>query len=402
MTNNDVIDGVGDTMVEIRSASTTPSCRGRLRLSQQVYIVLLIATLLLIILSTSIFGNIVQPSSVSDNHVHIRAIDNLRKTDAPSIGIDMEQPSIHERDTIEYKTYPGFIGEVSVKCGGHEARTCDECPQGNGASWCHGQCEWIDEKCVRSSQLEHLHPDYFRITARYAFQPVMNNNHVFVNVIMVRSPFRNRDDEDVYKFYRDEILFLGISSFESFPLKSPNPYSAKYESEYYLNMFPGFLHMMRDPNVYFPDSTKTILMSQSDFMLDEPQFFRQEHANDAKIYDFVYSGGVSRDQLFYFAQIIMHIITNSILFDQFQDQDVETDCVGWASYNKNFSFVREALEVMCSSEFNVTGVLVANKNKADTMACTIPAACDGKIVQTTFLDQDEFFDYLVKVCCHVF
>jgi len=212
----------------------------------------------------------------------------------------------------------------------------------------------------------------------------MNNNHVFVNVIMVRSPFRNRDDEDVYKFYRDEILFLGISSFESFPLKSPNPYSAKYESEYYLNMFPGFLHMMREPNEYFPASTKTILMSQSDFMLDEPQFFRQEHANDAKIYDFVYSGGVSRDQLFYFAQIIMHIITNSILFDQFQDQDVETDCVGWASYNKNFSFVREALEVMCSSEFNVTGVLVANKNKADTMACTIPAASMERLSRLRF------------------
>jgi hypothetical protein len=239
----------------------------------------------------------VHPSSVSEDHAHIRVIDDLRTTDAPSIGIDMELPPIHERSTIEYKSYPGFIGEASVKCGGHEAPTCDECPQGNGASWCHGQCEWIDEKCVRSSQLEHLHPDYFRITARYAFQPVMNNNHVFVNVIMVRSPFRNRDDEDVYKFYRDEILFLGISSFESFPLKSPNPYSAKYESEYYLNMFPGFLHMMREPNEYFPASTKTILMSQSDFMLDEPQFFRQEHADDEKIYDFVYSGGVSRCQI---------------------------------------------------------------------------------------------------------
>lgn len=60
--------------------------------------------------------------------------------------------------------------------------------------------------------------------------------------------------------------------------------------------------------------------------------------------------------------------------------------------------MREALEVMCSSEFNVTGVLVANKNKAGTMACTIPSACDGKIFQTTFLDQEEFFGYLVKVC----
>mgnify|MGYP000116419455 CR=1 FL=1 len=80
-----------------------------------------------------------------------------------------------------------------------------------------------------------------------------------------------------------------------------------------------------------------------------------------------------------------------------QDQDVERDCVGWASYNKNFSFVREALEVMCSPEFNVTGVLVANKNKANTKACTIPSSCHGKIVQTTFLDQGRFFGYLSKV-----
>jgi len=71
--------------------------------------------------------------------------------------------------------------------------------------------------------------------------------------------------------------------------------------------------------------------------------------------------------------------------------------VGWASFNKNFSFVREALEVMCSPEFNVTGVLVANKNKAGTKACTIPAICHGRIVQTTFLEQKEFFGYLAKV-----
>lgn len=71
--------------------------------------------------------------------------------------------------------------------------------------------------------------------------------------------------------------------------------------------------------------------------------------------------------------------------------------MGWASFNKNFSFVREALEVMCSPEFNVTGVLVANKNKAGTKACTIPAICRGRIVQTTFLGQEEFFGYLTKV-----
>ena len=180
-----------------------------------------------------------------------------------------------------------------MQCGGHEAPTCDQCPQGNGESWCNGQCEWRDEECARSSKLEHLHPDYFRITARYAFQPVKNNNDVFVNVIMVRSPFRSHDDEDVYKFYHDDILFLGISSFESYPLTSPNPYSAKYESKYYLNMFPGFLHMMRDPDEHFPRRTERILMSQSDFNLDAPERFGRDHADDEMIYDFVYSGGVS-------------------------------------------------------------------------------------------------------------
>lgn len=63
--------------------------------------------------------------------------------------------------------------------------------------------------------------------------------------------------------------------------------------------------------------------------------------------------------------------------------------------------MREALEIMCSPEYNVTGVLVANKNKAGTVACTIPKSCDGKIVQTTFLDQGKFFGYLSQVSVFV-
>jgi len=281
--------------------------------------------------------------------------------------------------TYNQTSFPGFSKTITtVRCGGHSAPTCAECPNGNGAAWCNGDCEWDgkSKSCGTSSKLAHIHPDYFKIIQRYAFQPVVTNLGEYVNVIMVRAPFREADDEALYHYYEEEILFLGISSFESFPLTSPNPYSAEYESSYYLNMFPGFLHMMHQPAEYFPSNVKTILMSQSDFNLDDPYFFgqrqqkqqQQQQAQSTEIlYDFVYSGG---------------------------DQDVETDCVGWASYYKNFSFVREALEVMCSDEFNVTGVLVANKNKANTKACTIPSSCDGKIVQTTFLDQRQFFTYL--------
>ena len=32
--------------------------------------------------------------------------------------------------------------ESDVSCGGHFATTCEDCPSGNGASWCNGDCEW--------------------------------------------------------------------------------------------------------------------------------------------------------------------------------------------------------------------------------------------------------------------
>ena len=37
------------------------------------------------------------------------------------------------------------------------------------------------------------------------------------------------------------------------------------------------------------------------------------------------------------------------------DQDVRNDCVGWSSFAKNWSFVKESLEVMCG-EYKMTGV----------------------------------------------
>ena len=36
--------------------------------------------------------------------------------------------------------------EPGVSCGGHLASTCNQCPQGHGASWCNGDCKWIN-KC---------------------------------------------------------------------------------------------------------------------------------------------------------------------------------------------------------------------------------------------------------------
>lgn len=163
--------------------------------------------------------------------------------------------------------------------------------------------------------------------------------------------------------YKDKILFLGISSFEDYPLDAMNPFSGRLNEQEYLSIFPGFLHMMHEPEKHFPPQVKTILMSQSDFSLPKVPF---RDYSVKKKYDFCLSGS---------------------------DQDVHNDCVGWSSYAKNWSFVKEALEVMCG-EFHLTGVLVATKNKQGTKACTIPKSCDGLITQTTYLDQQGFFDYM--------
>jgi len=37
-----------------------------------------------------------------------------------------------------------------VSCGGHYASSCAECPQGNGAAWCNGDCIWINDQCQQS------------------------------------------------------------------------------------------------------------------------------------------------------------------------------------------------------------------------------------------------------------
>jgi len=186
-----------------------------------------------------------------------------------------------------------------------------------------------------------------------AFQPVRTNSGEMVNIIIVRRP-PNSIENALYEKYKNDILFIGISSFNDFPLGTQ-----------YLGAFPGFLHMMREPEKAFPKHVKTILMSQSDFSLPE---FPQRDYSIPKKYDFTYSAS---------------------------DCDVETDGQGWCGWSKNWTFVRKALDVMCSPEFNLRGVLVATKNKANTRAYSLPAACKGKMIQTTYLkNQQDYFNYL--------
>jgi len=35
-----------------------------------------------------------------------------------------------------------------VSCGRHMAASCADCPEGNGAAWCNGECTWSNNACV--------------------------------------------------------------------------------------------------------------------------------------------------------------------------------------------------------------------------------------------------------------
>ena len=53
-----------------------------------------------------------------------------------------------EGETIMPINYCFILTAVNVRCGGHNATTCEKCPQGHGRSWCNGDCTWKNNVCM--------------------------------------------------------------------------------------------------------------------------------------------------------------------------------------------------------------------------------------------------------------
>ena len=51
-----------------------------------------------------------------------------------------------------------FLPIDKVRCGRHHAKSCAGCPQGNGATWCNNDCQWVGMKCIykESDRDDHL------------------------------------------------------------------------------------------------------------------------------------------------------------------------------------------------------------------------------------------------------
>eukprot|EP00937_MAST-01D_sp_MAST-1D-sp2_P004945 g4945.t1 len=237
---------------------------------------------------------------------------------------------------------------------------------GHGAGYCNGDCVWHQEADRCQPDRSRVAPSVRDLIRRYSFQPVRTQAGKLTDIVLVRAPFRG-DDEALFRKWNSTLLFLGISSFEDYPLPSGNPFSEPFAPDRYAGLFPGWLHMFRPERArrVFPPHVKLLLMSQSNFAL--PAYPpRTDQDRLAAEFDFTYSGS---------------------------DQDVASDCVGWSSFAKNWTLVKQALAVMCG-EYRLRGVLVATKDKTGTRACTIPDSCRGLMLQTTYLDQRQYLDYV--------
>ena len=52
-----------------------------------------------------------------------------------------------------YLAKPDACWKKDTNCGNHNAASCEYCPQGNGASWCNGDCKWSNNQCVEKDSI---------------------------------------------------------------------------------------------------------------------------------------------------------------------------------------------------------------------------------------------------------
>jgi hypothetical protein len=124
----------------------------------------------------------------------------------------------------------------------------------------------------------------------HPFQPVRDEKGRLVNVMLVKSSFGLPEEKAAYEKYKNDILFLGIMSYETFPFPSPNPYGNQFGREEYIDKFPGWLNMYHNPDEIFPDHVKVVQMSQSDFGLPAVDYQNEvDEGKHIKRFDFAYS-----------------------------------------------------------------------------------------------------------------
>lgn len=74
-------------------------------------------------------------------------------TDSPTGAPTHNPTAAPTRNPTNAPTGTPTVPNSSVSCGGHFAATCAECPQGNGAAWCNGECVWHNDQCIHEDNI---------------------------------------------------------------------------------------------------------------------------------------------------------------------------------------------------------------------------------------------------------
>ena len=188
-----------------------------------------------------------------------------------------------------------------------------------------------------------------------------------LNVVLVSHPFSRVTGKGSYQDYldnKDKCIFIGISSYSTYPSLVVNPHDSmnnpednvwKYD---YLKLFDGWFHPFRRPEEYLKTSYSSLpkfLLSESDF-IDIDDF---KPKNDiVRDLDFIYICPADKEDC--------------------KDED-------WISFSKNWKLARPCIEKMCS--LGLKGVLVGR------YYCKFSKLTEERVIKTKFLDKDSLKGY---------
>lgn len=192
-----------------------------------------------------------------------------------------------------------------------------------------------------------------------------------LNVILVSHPFSRVTGKGSYQDYldhKDKCIFIGITSYSTYPSVVANPYDDMHNPEDpvwqydYLSMFDGWFHCFRDPTKYLPfkdapaQSPLLLLMSESDF-IDFDDFAPDPEAQ--RDIDFMYICPASEEQ-------------------KCDDND-------WIAFSKNWPLAKTCIVQLC--EHGLKGVLVGRQD------CQFDEHIEDKLIKTSFLEKESLKKY---------
>ena len=185
-----------------------------------------------------------------------------------------------------------------------------------------------------------------------------------INAALVVAPM-NTTDRQTYDANKDNVIFLGMTSYLEFPNIVSNKldvYSDKNHESWkfdYKNDLDGWFYCFKDPENYFNPRKPKLLLSESDFA-DEKILVPDSSVK--KKYDFIY---------------ICHKT----------DKD-EKKCVkdDWVAYNKSLDLAFDCINIMCT-KFKLKGIIVGRKG------CESLSICKNSL---EFTEKLEWHDLLQK------